>query len=119
MGKLCVLDQKGSANQSCCSSYPNLSHERLQVPSYLHHSIQATINLFWWGHRQEDRKIHWLGSSKLCVGEEDRSLGFRDMATFNDALLAKQFWRITKNGSMPLASLFRVKYFLDSDIFGA
>jgi len=29
-----------------------------------YHSIQFAINCFWWGHKKNYRKIHWLGSSK-------------------------------------------------------
>jgi len=41
------------------------------------------------------------------------------MESFNDALLAKQFWRLLKDGSSLVARLMKAKYFTGGDIFTA
>lgn len=81
------------------------------------HSIQSSINKFWWGHRHEERKLHWLGSSKLCRSKDDGGLGFRDMEAFNKALLAKQVWRLCKYESSLVARVLRAKYYPKGDIY--
>jgi len=60
-----------------------------KLPKELYHTNQSSIIRFWWGHKQEERKIHLIKASHLCRSKDDDSLGFRDMDIFNDALLAK------------------------------
>ena len=77
------------------------------------------INRFWWSHDPDKRKIHWVGSAKLCDGKEDGGLGFRHLECFNDALLAKQVWRLTQETDLLVAHLFKSKYYSDNDIGSA
>lgn len=44
-------------------------------------------------------------------------LGFRDMGTFNCALLARQSWRIMANEEFLVFKLLKAKYFPNSSIF--
>jgi len=53
---------------------------------------------------------------KLCKANDDSGLGFRDMEIFNEALLAKQIWRLIKDNSSIIARLLRAKCYLDGDI---
>lgn len=43
---------------------------------------------FWWGANKEEKKICWTKWYKLCNKKDKGGLGFRDMSTFNYALLA-------------------------------
>ncbi|CAN1156678.1 hypothetical protein LINPERHAP2_LOCUS21090 [Linum perenne] len=44
---------------------------------------------FWWGQVSDDRRLHWLSLARLSLPKDSGGLGFRDFATFNQALLAK------------------------------
>ena len=63
-----------------------------KLPLGLCHDMEAMIKKFFWGQRVDKRRIHWnkwleLTKSKLAGG-----MGFRDLALFNDSLIAKQAW---------------------------
>ena len=82
-------------------------------------TIQATINRFWWVHKHEGRKLHWLGRSKLCRSKLDGGMGFRDMGSFNKALLAKQLWRLISHPSSLVSRVLGAKYFPHGSVLDA
>lgn len=52
----------------------------------------------------------WVSWEKLSVPKNAGGLGFREIAQFNDALLAKVSWRILRNPSGLLAKILLGKY---------
>jgi len=82
-------------------------------------TVQSSINRFWWGHRQESRKIHWIGSTKLCRAKDDGGLGFRDKEMFNCAHLAKKIWHLLQDSNSLATHLLQAKYFPYGNIFTA
>jgi hypothetical protein len=81
--------------------------------------ISTVIARYWWSNQDEDNKIHWISWEKLIKPKEEGGLGFRDIHTFNMAMLAKQGWRLIHNPDSLCAQVLRDKYFPQGDILKA
>ena len=66
---------------------------------------------FWWGHKENDKKISWLSWEKMRISKAKGGMGFRDLISFNKAFLAKQGWRLVQDPNSLLGSILKVKYF--------
>ena len=80
---------------------------------------ERDMRSFWWGQKQQEAKIAWVGWKKMCKPKSLDGMGFRNLHAFNLALLAKQVWRILTNPSSLAARILKAKYFPSEDIMNA
>jgi hypothetical protein len=66
---------------------------------------------FWWGDKNERKKLHWMSWDKLMRRKGQGGMGFRDLHLFNQALLAKQAWRLIAFPDSLCASVLKAKYY--------
>jgi hypothetical protein len=59
----------------------------------------------------DKKKIHWINWKKNCKQKQDGGIGFRDLSFFNEALLAKQGWRLLTNPQSLVATVLKAKYY--------
>ncbi|KAL9293822.1 putative ribonuclease H domain, reverse transcriptase zinc-binding domain-containing protein [Arabidopsis thaliana] len=64
-------------------------------------------------------KIHWIGAQKLILPKALGGFGFKDLQCFNQALLAKQAWRLYHDTDSLLSQVLKCKYYLNSDFLSA
>ena len=60
-----------------------------------------------------------LLSLTLCKPKSEGGMGFKDLVRFNEALLAKQGWKLRTNQTSLLYKVFNTKYFPTGLVFEA
>uniref|UniRef100_A0A803QB70 Reverse transcriptase domain-containing protein n=1 Tax=Cannabis sativa TaxID=3483 RepID=A0A803QB70_CANSA len=81
--------------------------------------IESMVARFWWGSSSKKHKIHWGNWGKLCKLKEQGGIGFRDLEDFNQALLAKQGWKLITKPDCLLARVMKALYFPNGNFFEA
>lgn len=77
--------------------------------------INLMIADFWWGQTNTGRKIHWPRWDAPARKKEVGGLGFRELETFNMALLIKMADRIFKDPDSLWARVLKGVYYPQSD----
>ncbi|KAF5454504.1 hypothetical protein F2P56_024162 [Juglans regia] len=97
--------------KAVAQAIPTYSMSCFKLPSSLCNELEQMMAKFWWGQKNEEKKIHWISWKKMSETKEEGGMGFKDLRIFNDALLAKQGWPIITNTDSLLHKLFKAKYF--------
>ena len=90
---------------------PTYTMHCFKLPIGLCNELEGLIRRFWWGQRGDRRKIHWVRWEELCKPKSEGGMGFKNLALFNDALLANQAWRLFQNKHSLLYRVFKPKFF--------
>ena len=107
-----LLSQAGRATLIAfvLQAMPLYSFSCFQIPKSICNKLDAITRAFWWGHDLGDRKLHLISWDKICQPKYRGGIGLKNFSLVNQAMIAKQFWRIQHNPNSLLARTFQRKY---------
>lgn len=82
-----------------------------KLPGSLCTELEQIIAKFWWSKKQEERKIYLVSRNRMCAPKHEGEMSFKNLRTFNEALLTKQGWRLMQNENSLLHKVFKTRYF--------
>lgn len=98
---------------------PVYSMSVFKLPLGVCNEISKCTASFWWNKGGDEKKIHWICWPQMTKPKEEGGLGLKDVADFNQALLAKQVWRLMTKPNLLLSRIMKAKYYPHSDVFQA
>jgi hypothetical protein len=117
--KLLSIGGKEILIKAVLQSIPVYAMSVFLLPKNICKKITDIIAQFWWGDDDKGKKMHWYAWWKMCFPKKEGGMGFRDLHSFNLAMLAKQVWRILDEPESLCARVLTAKYFPDGDILKA
>ena len=102
--------------KSVIQAIPTYTMSCFKHPKGLIQEIEVLIRKFWWGYCGVARKVHWVSRERLCEAKEVGGMGFKDIENLNNALLAKQVWRMMNNLDSLCFRVFKARFFRNCSI---
>jgi hypothetical protein len=87
-----------------------------KFPFGLIDDLSQIIRNFWWGDEENRKRMHWMSWDKLTRPKSFGGIGFRDLRVFNQALLARQAWRLIHFPNSLCARLLKARYYPSGDL---
>jgi hypothetical protein len=81
--------------------------------------LSSIASRFWWGDAEGKKKVHWIGWDRMCQSKQRGGMGFRNHHDFNQALLAKQAWRLVTSPNSLCARVLKARYYKSGDFMEA
>ena len=105
--------------KAVAQAVPAYAMNVFRLPTTLCEDMQRAVPGFWWGAKKDWKSIHWTKWESLCHAKGRGGLGFRDFACFNQALIAKQSWRIIQNPESLMMKILQARYFKSTNFLQA
>ena len=97
--------------KSVAQEIPNYLMSVFKLPFEVCDDLNHMVRNYFWGAEKGKRKTHWYAWNKMTRPKCQGGLGFRDFRLFNQALLARQAWRLLTHPDGLCARLLKAKYY--------
>jgi len=123
-------DPSLSAKKASCAGREVLIKSNAQVvstysmscfilPINIYKKMRAVVANYWWGSSADSRHMHWMSWERLNQPKSKGGMGFRDLRSFNLAMLGKQGWRLITRPDSLCARVLKGRYFHDTNFMRA
>jgi hypothetical protein len=109
--KLMSMGAKDELITSVAQAIPNHVMSIFKLPTGFHDDYMKLVRNFWWGEDEKRRKVHWASWDILTCPKNLGGVGLKDTKLMNQALLARQCWRIINKPESLCARLLKSIYF--------
>lgn len=114
--KILSMGGKEILLKSVVQAVPAYAMMVFKIPKNICKGMTDAISQFWWGDNDEQKRMHWMAWWRLCIPKNRGGMGFRDLHSFNLAMLAKQVWRLLAEPESLCARVLRARYFPDGNL---
>jgi hypothetical protein len=117
--KLLSMGGKEILIKSIAQAIPVYAMMVFKIPNKICKGITNAISRYWWGDDNNHKRMHWQEWWKMCMPKGSGGMGFRDIQSFNLAMLAKQVWRLLREPDSLCARVLRARYYPDGKLLNA
>uniref|UniRef100_A0A803PS58 Reverse transcriptase domain-containing protein n=1 Tax=Cannabis sativa TaxID=3483 RepID=A0A803PS58_CANSA len=100
-------------------SIPTYAMSCFRLPAYFCNQLESMMANFWWGLNENGNKVHWRSWKLMCKRKDSGGMGSRSFMHFNQAMLAKQAWRLLKQPDSLLAKVLKSRYYPNNSFLQA
>lgn len=105
--------------KAIAQAMPRYAMSLFKIPLSICKDIKKVISRVWWGSSKDHKSIHWAIWERLCHAKIWGGMGFRDLSSFNQALIVKQGWRVMQNLKALMTHVLNARYFKCSSFMEA
>ena len=117
--KEALSGRKGDITENYSVSTSSVSMSSFRLLKTIIRKLHSLMENYWWSSEAHLRKIHWVSWDKLCLSKALGGIGFKDLECFNQALLAKQAWKLVNQPDCLMARFLKSRYFPHSHFLEA
>jgi len=100
--------------KSVAMALPIYAMSCFKLPKSIIKNLTSAMMEYWWSTFQSPHKIHWISHAKMIIPKSAGGFSFRDLELFNQALLAKQSWRLLHEPNCLFSRFFKSRYYRNS-----
>ena len=97
--------------KSVAQAIPSYVMSVFRLPASVCDELTRLMRQYWWGVEKGKHKMAWLSWDKMTRTKGQGGMGFKDMRIFNQALLARQTWRLLQAPKSLCARVLKARYY--------
>ena len=105
--------------KSGLQSTPTFTMSCFQLTKKICGNLSSISSNFWWAEANGKKNVHWIYWDKMCTRKREGGMGFRDPEAFNQAMLAKQAWRLFQEPNSLCVRVLKARYYVDGSVVNA